>query len=207
MEHLTFLTTAMRDRNVGAVAPTSPSSVRHICKQIDCHRPVVVVEYGPGTGAFTRYLLKNLHPDSTLIGIEMNRDFVRKLRAYRKKRRIRNPNFLVVRDDARNVESILEKHGFSHADYIISGIPFSFIDDQSKQQIVKSTRAALTPEGKFLVYQYSFAMRPTLEATFGHVKVGRCLLNLPPMCTMEATGFRTERPASTVPAQFVGESL
>lgn len=207
MEHLTFLTTAMKDRNVGAVAPTSPTSVKYICRQVEFNRPVVVVEYGPGTGAFTRYLLKHLHPQSTLIGIEMNREFARKLRSFRKKKQIKNPNFVVARENACNVEAVLAKHGCEQADYIISGIPFSFMDDQTKHQIVQSTRRALTAEGKFLVYQYSFAMRPMLEQYFSEVALKRSLLNLPPICLMEASGFGVQAAKLSVASQLVGESL
>jgi phospholipid N-methyltransferase len=206
MEHLTFLTTAMKDRNVGAVAPTSPTSVKYVCRRIDRTRPAVVVEYGPGTGAFTRYLLKNLHPESTLIGIEMNREFARKLRSYRKRKQIRNPQFIVAHDNACNVEKILQKHGFARADYIISGIPFSFIDEPTKKQIVASTRKALADDGKFLVYQYSFAMKSTLEQYFADVRKGRWLLNLPPICALEASGYSAAF-RSTASTEFLGQSL
>lgn len=204
MEHLRFLTAAMRDRNVGAVVPTFISCVRTICKQIDKTRPVVVVEFGPGTGVFTRHLLRKLHPDSTIVAIELNRMFVARLSRYAKKQKPNCPRLEIVCDDANNIKEILGRLNLDQADYVISGIPFSLIKDEQKSSIVERTRSALVPGGKFIVYQYSFAMRKRLKSSFEHVRLGRIFFNLPPMCVMVAT--KAKESLSPAPRESVSLS-
>ena len=186
METLSFLSTAVRDKNVGAIVPTSFLSVRKTCQPVECDRPVVVVEYGPGTGVFTRYLLNRLHPDSTVLAVELNSLFASRLQRFNRKRQRKAPRLLVEKEDARNVLALLDKHGFAKADYVISGIPFSFLDEASKDEIIARTYESLVPGGLFLVYQYSFHVRKYLQRTFDDVKLRRSLINLPPLCVMEA---------------------
>jgi phospholipid N-methyltransferase len=204
MEHLSFLTAAMRDKNVGALVPTSYASVRHICRAVDRDRPVVVVEYGPGTGAFTRHLLKRLHPESTLIAIELNYVFARRLRRFAQRRKQKTPRLIVANNDARNVQKILNSQGLTHADYVLSGIPFSFLNETLKRDIIQRTHEALAPGGSFLIYQYSFHVRPFVSEKFGEVKVGRTFFNIPPLCLMTA---RKAKEASVSGSQLGGKSL
>lgn len=204
MEHLSFLTAAMRDKNVGALIPTTFASVRQICRRVDATRPVVVVEYGPGTGVFTRHLLKRLHPGSTIIAIELNYKFARQLRRFAQRRRSRAPRLIVSNNDARQVQKILSGQGFTHADYILSGIPFSFLPDPLKRDIIDRTHAALAPDGTFVVYQYSFGLRKFLSDKFGDVKVGRTFFNFPPLCVMTA---RKTRESTLSGSQLGGQPL
>jgi len=186
MEHLSFFLEAMRDRKVASVVPTAPASVRRICRRIDKDRPVTLVEYGPGTGAFTRPLLKHLHPESTVIAVELNTSFAAKLRRFSWNRPADEPKLIVQRDDAGNVQDILREHGFDKADYVLSGIPFSLIEKDTRTRIIDQTYRALTPNGCFLVYQFSFHVRKLLKERFEAVRSRRVLLNIPPLCVMEA---------------------
>lgn len=193
MEHLQFLHTAMRDRNVGAVAPTTFLGVREACRGLPTDRPITVVEYGPGTGCFTRYFQRRLHPDSTIVAIELNQQFAEQLRKAEQSRNShrRPPRFAprleVVSGDCRDVKNHLSERGLSNADVIVSGIPFSFLEPDVKRQIVRNSFEALGEEGRMIVYQYSFHMRPYLKEAFSQVRLRRVLFNLPPLCIMEAS--------------------
>lgn len=193
MEHLSFFLEAMRDRKVASVVPTATASVRRICRRIDANRPVTLVEYGPGTGAFTRPLLKYLHPGSTLIAVELNSSFATKLRRFSWNRSKDEPTLIVQRDDAGNVQNILREHGFESADYVLSGIPFSLLDIETKTRIIDQTYKALAPDGMFLVYQFSFHLRKMLKERFESVRSRRILLNIPPLCVMEARKTEPKR--------------
>ncbi|WP_419193093.1 class I SAM-dependent methyltransferase [Kolteria novifilia] len=184
IEHLRFLGTAIRDRYVGAVAPTPKGSVRAVCEPMDISRPVTVVEYGPGTGVFTRYLKRRLHPESTVLALELNEFFAETL-TERLAKTASGAQVHVVNDDCRNVERWLEHYGLGGADYILSGIPFSFLDEPSRREIIARTASALTPEGLFLVYQYSFMVAPYLEERFELVRRSRRFLHVPPLCMMQ----------------------
>lgn len=206
LEHIRFLKTAICDSKVGAVAPTSSVAVRTVCRKIDQHRPCVVVEYGPGTGAFTRYLLKRLHPDSLVLAIELNTSFARSLREFNERRRGGGPALVVTEGDARDVGKYLADLDQPKADYILSGIPFSFLDVDSKRSIIHETHEALKPGGEFVVYQYSFHVRPFLRDAFGEVESRHCYINIPPACIMEARKGAQRKP-SVVRKKFGWQSL
>ena len=189
-----FLKTAIRDRNVGAMTATSPVAVRSFCKVIPRDRPQVVVEYGPGNGAFTRHLVSRLHPGSTVIAIELNGQFVEQLHrrherwervAHRKDRDL--AELRIVEGDACDVSDILADCGHTRCDFALSGIPFTYIPHEVRRSIVAATHAALTDTGTFLVYQYTYRMKPYLQERFADVTVDRSFANIPPMCLMRAT--------------------
>jgi phospholipid N-methyltransferase len=203
MDPFRLLLAAIRDKNVASVASTSFTSVRQICKAVDWRRPMTFVEYGPGTGAFTKFLLKRLHPDSTLLAIERNRKLATRLRRFSRRRPRRTPRLIVVWDDARNVQQILQNHGCGLAEYVLSGIPFSFIPLDAKREIIQRTYDVLAPGGMLLVYQITFHVRPYLQEVFGAIRSSRALLNVPPLCVMTARKPKS----SSVELEFDGQRL
>src|SRR5262245_8420533 len=60
---------------VGWVLPSSPFLVDEVLKRVDWERAKVIVEYGPGVGAFTTKVLQRMRPDATLIALEVNPEF------------------------------------------------------------------------------------------------------------------------------------
>lgn len=170
----------LHDRNVASIVPTSTRVVKKVCAGMDFSKRNVIVEYGPGTGVFTRFLLKKMGADSKLIAIETNAKLVAHLR------RIDDARLVVVNNSARNVKSILAQEHESRADYVISGIPFSYFDDALRDSIVRDTRDILVSEGKFLVYQFVPHVRKPLKAHFQSVHTGYELFNIPPFFVFEA---------------------
>jgi phosphatidylethanolamine/phosphatidyl-N-methylethanolamine N-methyltransferase len=167
---------------IASVKETSPFMVRRICDRMDLARRRVVVEYGPGTGPFTRALLDRLSPDSRLILIESNPEFAAGLQ------RRRDPRARVFRAGAEEVLDVLRASGVPRADYILSGIPFSRIEDVPKMRILRDTRRALAEDGAFLAYQSSALLRKPLEEVFGEVRVAIEPFHIPPMVVLEARG-------------------
>lgn len=160
---------------VGWVLPSSRFLVNEVLKQIDWGKARIIVEYGPGVGAFTTRLLERMRPDATLIAIEINSEFSQHLRSS-----IRDPRLQLVNGSATEVCSILERFGHAQADYIVSGIPFKSIPHPMRDEIVRETYSALSPKGTFLVYQFSGAVLPYLERVFGRVSQGFELRNILP---------------------------
>jgi len=68
----------------------------------------------------------------------------------------------------------------------VSGIPFSFLDDDVKQDLLERTRSILADDGKFLVYQNYNHMEDPLREHFGRVHKEYEILNLPPMFAYQA---------------------
>ncbi len=179
MSTLTIFKNFLKDVRVGAVVPTSHVAVKRLCSRIDFDRARVVVEYGPGTGAFSKFILRRMSPESKLILIEINPEFCEILR------RIDDPRIHVFQDCAEDIGRILKECGETVADYMISGIPFSILNKKLRDRILENTRDALSPQGKFLVYQYSNFMKKCLQQYFGEVATDFAILNVPPLFIFE----------------------
>jgi phospholipid N-methyltransferase len=151
-------------RMLGSIVPSSRFLIKQLLEPINWGRARVIVEYGPGVGTITAEVLRQLRSDATLIAIEMNPDFVRHLSGSLNDRRLR-----VVEGSAEQVDEILRRFGFTRADYIISGIPFSTIPAPVREQILRKTCDVLEPGGAFLVYQFSTRVLQDLKRVFGYV--------------------------------------
>jgi phospholipid N-methyltransferase len=177
---LFFMKTFLKDRNIAALTPTSPYAVQRILNCMDFTRDIVVVEYGPGTGAFTKVLLEKLSPKSKLVLIDTNPQFVSILK------KVEDPRVHVFNESAENILDILKRAGAARADYILSGIPFSFFNKDLKMRIIRNTQKALGRDGRFLVYQYSAHVKKYLKQAFRGVNTHMELFHVPPIVVFEA---------------------
>lgn len=149
---------------LGSIVPSSRFLIKQLLEPINWGRARVIVEYGPGVGTITAEVLRQLRADGTLIAIETNPDFVRHLSGS-----IHDQRLQVVHGSAAEVDEILRRFGFTRADYIISGIPFSTIPAPVREQILRKTCDVLEPGGAFLVYQFSTRVLQDLKRIFGYV--------------------------------------
>jgi phospholipid N-methyltransferase len=186
MDTFTYVRNFLRDKNVASITPTSRVGVKKVCSNIDFNGSHLIVEYGPGTGVFSNYLLKRMRDDSRLILIERNSNFGSFL-----ENTIHDPRVVIFNDSAENVLDTLRSCKESQADYIISGIPFFWLAYDLKNKILFNTYNALKKGGKFLVYQTCFQtdyhLKVHLERFFPEVKTKFELRNIPPMRIYEAT--------------------
>ena len=170
---------------VGSVIPTSRAAIQTLLNTVDWRDVSCVVEYGPGTGVFTRALLSKVGPETKVVAIDLNPVFTEYLR-----KAVHDPRLIVVDGSAADIESILADHGIAHADYVISGLPFSTLPRAVADAIMDATARALRPGGAFLVYQYSLFVMPMLKARFGRVDLARAWRCVPPARLFRA--WRTE---------------
>lgn len=137
-------------RMLGSIIPSSRFLIERVLRQVDWTRARVIVEYGPGVGTFTSEILRRMRPDGLLVVLETNPDFVEFLRESIPDSRLR-----VVHGSAAEVGQVLAKEGELHADYVISGIPFTTLPNDVRQEVLRQTHNVLKPDGVFLVYQFS----------------------------------------------------
>ena len=182
MGTLSYIKNFIKDRDVASITPSSSHLVKRVCRWIDFDTPGTIIEYGPGDGVFSRYIASNMHPESSLVLVESNDGFVNELRSLEQN----YDQVTVVHDRAENVASIMDQEGIDEADYIISGIPFSFLEDDVRTELIETTRESLNDQGKFLVYQNYNHMEDPLRRHFSHVEKEYILLNIPPMYAYEA---------------------
>jgi phospholipid N-methyltransferase len=185
MDTIVYLKNMLRDKQVASFTPTSVFGIKKVCDKIDFRKKNIIIEYGPGTGVFTRYLLEKLTLDSTLILIERNTEFINIL-----ENSFRDPRLVIYHESAENVVELLARSGVSKADYIISGIPFSFLPHSLRNTIVKKSAECLRTGGKFLAYQTFFQLdkflKDYLDTYFKKVKTEFCFRNAPPIRIFEA---------------------
>lgn len=175
-----FTKVFLKDGMVGALFETSLYGVKKVCRLMDFSKKTILVEYGPGSGVFTKFILGQMTADSKIIAIESNKEFVDCLN------KINDPRLVVVNDKAENILRIIKESGFGEVDYVISGIPFSFFKEEMRVKMVQNTFDALRVGGKFIVYQYSFLMAKYLKKRFPKVNLSWEVRNLPPEFVMEA---------------------
>lgn len=170
---------------LGSLIPSSRFLVERLLKKVEWERARTIVEYGPGVGTITGNILARMRPNTRLVVFEMNEDFVRYLN-----RTFPDPRLHVVHGSAENVQRELERLKLDGADYIISGIPFTTMPEELRDQIMRESRAALKPGGAVLVYQFTRAVLPYLRSHFPRVYQDFEPLNILPArlfyCTQEA---------------------
>ena len=150
---------------LGSIVPSSRFLIRQLLEPVDWGQARVIVEYGPGVGVITTEVLRRMGPDTMLIAIETNPDFVSYLRDSIKDERLH-----VVEGSAESVDEILRRYGQSNASYVISGIPFSTIPAPVRERILLKTCEVLKPGGSFLVYQFSSRVLQDLQRIFRYVR-------------------------------------
>lgn len=160
---------------IGSIIPSSPALVNAMLERVDWANTRLFVEYGPGVGTFTRPVLERMRPDAMLIAIDTNAGFVLYLNAD-----INDHRFRAVHGSAADVRRIIAEQGFTAADYILSGLPFSTLPEGVGDIIATETERALAPGGTFLVYQYSRFVMGMLSPHFADIENGLEWLNIPP---------------------------
>ncbi len=149
---------------LGSLIPSSRFLVNKVLGEVDWGRGRIFLEYGPGVGTFTTEILRRMRSDAVLIVLETNADFVRFLRG-----KVRDDRLHVIHGSAADADAALSRLELSHADYVISGIPYTTMPPEVRDIILRKTHAVLHPNGAFLVYQFTRSVLPYLQQVFGLV--------------------------------------
>ena len=160
---------------VGSIIPSSRFTIDKMLAPVDWNECRLFVEYGPGVGTFCRPVLERMRRDGTLIVIDTNPLYVDYL-----KKTIPDGRFHAVLGSAADVEEIVRAHGFDHADYVLSGLPFSTLPEGVGPEIAAATHRVLRSGGAFLVYQFSAAARDFMAKHFARIDSGFEAFNVLP---------------------------
>ena len=162
-------------RMVGSIIPSSRFTIRKMLSRVRWDECKVFVEYGPGVGTFCQAVLDRLPRDGKLIVIDTNPLYIDYLQGH-----FRDSRFSAVHGSAADVEAIVQAHGHIHADYVLSGLPFSTLPDGVGPQIAAATYRVIRPGGAFLVYQFSAKARDYMTRHFERIESGFEPLNVLP---------------------------
>lgn len=171
-----------RPTRIGAIAPSSRCLATTIASWPRLDHADVVVEFGPGTGAFTPHILRRLRPGATYFALELDRWMCEVFQR-------RFPGVAVHCDTVANVGRYLEARGVAAADCIISGLPWTAFSDTLRRELMRNTVAALADGGRFATFSYlhtrflsaAESFRRSLVQNFSQVTTSRVVWwNLPP---------------------------
>jgi phospholipid N-methyltransferase len=142
----------------------------------------VVLELGPGTGVFTKEILKVLPRDGILISIDSNKDFIDYL-----SNKIDDTRLKLVEGDAREMREILNKYNIQEVDFIVSGLPLGHFGKELKNQILSCSKDCLKQGGKYVQFEYLLAGYKSVKEVFPTMDISFEIFNLPPAFVMECT--------------------
>ena len=160
---------------VGSIIPSSRFTIAKMLAPVNWDECRLFVEYGPGVGTFCRPVLERMRRDAQLIVIDTNPLYIDYLT-----RTIGDSRFSAVNGSAADVEEIVRAHGHEHADYVLSGLPFSTLPEGVGPAIAAATHRVLRPGGGFLVYQFSAKARDFMAKHFARIDAGFELFNILP---------------------------
>lgn len=171
-----FLRSFVQDwRTIGSVTPSSRYLIGAMLNRVDFRRARRIVEYGPGTGVFTAEIMRRLAPDGQLLTLDTEEHFIAALREH-----LPDPRLIAVRGSAAQIARHVAALGWSGADVILSGIPYTAMPHDLRDTILQSSARALAPGGVFNAYQYSPYILPLLRRIYGSVETHWVARNIPP---------------------------
>lgn len=163
--------------NVGSFVPSSYRLAKRMAKDI---KGPIVLELGPGTGVFTKEILKRLPKDGLLISIENNEAFVEYLH-----KKIKDDRFRLYTGDALHLREFLDQHGISRVNCIVSGLPLANFKTEAKEYILREIYDCLEDNGTYIQFQYLLAAMNSIKKVFPTVAVSYELFNIPPAFVMK----------------------
>lgn len=146
-----------------AAVTTTPRVVERICKLLNLGELKdgdIVAEAGPGPGPFVQAILRKGRAKITYVAIELNQKFSEHLEDT-----VDDSRLVVVNQSAENIESIVKKHGHQ-VKRVISSMPFSN-DEELTKNILSQVIDILSPDGKFLMANFSPKSRRLVKNSFG----------------------------------------
>jgi len=162
-------------KQVGSIVPSSRFLINRLLQSVDWNKCKVIVEYGPGIGNISIEILKRMRPDATLILLELNDDLHKYLESA-----FRDPRVISLHRSAEDIVQVLKENGLKHADYVVSGIPFSMLPAGVGDNVINATWSALRPGGQFLIYQYRLKILDFLRKRFTKIDTQFEPINVPP---------------------------
>jgi phospholipid N-methyltransferase len=193
-----FLREFLRDPfTVAAVTPSGEPLADMVTATVPRTSEPLIVELGPGTGAFTAAIQRRLAGRGRHLAVEVNQRFAALLAA-------RYPHVDVAVADARSLRDVLAQRGQRQADVIVSGLPWAAFTPGLQDDLLNAVTDALAPQGAFTTFAYTHTrwapparrLRLALDSRFEEVILSRTVwANMPPAFVYYCRRPRTSTPA------------
>jgi phospholipid N-methyltransferase len=116
-------------RTIASLTPSSRWLSQAMCRDVDQSRPQTILELGAGMGPVTTMIHQTMHPESTLISLEVDSE----LHALVSQR---CPDVDVVHGSAEDLEAILDARGIESVDCFISCLPTPSLPKEVNQHVL-----------------------------------------------------------------------
>ncbi|RRO20484.1 SAM-dependent methyltransferase [Saccharopolyspora rhizosphaerae] len=165
-----------------AVGPSSRALAEQMVAPIPLTGDPLVLELGPGTGAFTEVVQERLGGRGKHLAVELNAGWAAELGR-------RFPGVESVCDSARRVPELLAERGLGEVDVVVSGLPWAAHAPVGGVSLVELLAGVLAPDAAMTQFAYTWTrwapparrLHADLEAKFEEVVVSRAVWrNLPP---------------------------
>lgn len=173
---------------IGALAPSSRRLAAAVCAPIPERGEPIVVELGPGTGAFTAQIQQRLAGRGHHLAVEVNEPLARLLAE-------RFPTVDVAHADAARLVELLRERRLRQADVVVSGLPWAAFPQELQRDLLDAVTTAMGQGGAFTTFSYVHAVplssarrfRALLAERFEEVVQGRTVWrNAPPAFVFHA---------------------
>ena len=167
---------------IGAISPSSQYLARQMVRGLNPRPGEVILEFGPGTGPFTRAIVPLLPDTATYIGIERESRFVKLLRT-------KFPELCFVHSSAEHAPQLLGASGLGRVRAVICGLPFASFAPSVQDDVIQALNQVMQPGCEFRTFQYVHAYvlptavryRRRMDSLFGRHQCSRAVMrNLPP---------------------------
>jgi len=181
---------------VGAVAPSSAALAARAVAPLPGTGEPVVVELGPGTGAFTGAIQDRLNGRGYHLAVEVDPRLAAVLRR-------RHPRVDVVVSDAARLPQLLASRGLPAADVVVSGLPWVAFHPGQAAGTLAAVASAMAPHAALTTFAYIHTrwapparrLHADLVQSFEELVLGRTVwANLPPAFVYHARRPRRPQP-------------
>ncbi|MFS0647312.1 class I SAM-dependent methyltransferase [Siminovitchia sp. 179-K 8D1 HS] len=184
MRLITFLKEYLKHpKYTGAIAPSSNRLSKKMVNAVNLEKAECIVELGPGTGPFTREIIRRKKAKTLLILIEINEIFFEKLQ----KEYNEDSSVVVIHGSAENIKEYMAGLNIKKVDYILSGLPFTSLPRDVSSRILNSVKESLQENGEFITFQYSLIKRDFIQHFFPEISLTKVWFNLPPAYVFRCT--------------------
>ena len=160
---------------IGSIIPSSRFLEQRILESAAIATATTIVELGSGTGGTTRAILQAMPKGARLLSIEINPHL------HTLVSRIEDDRLIAHLGSACELKAILSMYGLDAPEVVISGIPFSTMNDSEGSQVIQAISSLLAPNGRFVAYQVSKQVASLCRPFLGPERMVMELLNIPPM--------------------------
>jgi len=131
---------------VGAVTPSSQALARRMVRGLSPAAGESIVEFGPGTGPFTRQIQEALADPSCYLGIEREERFVSLLRT-------RFPALRFSTSSAEEAPRLVKEAGLERVTAVVCGLPFASLPPRIQDGVINALDELLGPGCEFRTFQ------------------------------------------------------